>query len=152
MGDNNSPTEHEDRASHSLALLRAAKQKAIKQRIGGYSSSTYRSSVTRALLPRFNRRHPYNWQLDISEAIELGLDCLLISGTGSGKTLPFVLPIIGDLTRTKKVVIISPLLALEEDQVASFTKLGLAAVAVNGETWDDNLKEVRASDFLLTVI
>ncbi|KAF9537693.1 P-loop containing nucleoside triphosphate hydrolase protein, partial [Agrocybe pediades] len=79
--------------------------------------------------------------LDIAEALLLGLDCSVIAGTGSGKTLPFVLPL---LVETKKVtIIISPLNALEEDQVSRFQKMGIPAVAVNGETYSQTLhKEI----------
>ena len=64
----------------------------------------------------------YNWQLDVAEALLLGLDCSVIAGTGAGKTTPFVLPL---LVETKKVVVvISPLNSLEEDQVSlSFFKI-----------------------------
>ena len=36
---------------------------------------------------------PHDWQLDIAEALLLGLDCLVLSRTGSGKTFPFALPV-----------------------------------------------------------
>ena len=62
----------------------------------------------------------YDWQIDVAEALLLGLDCSVIAGAGAGKTTPFILPL---LVETKKiVVIISPLNALEEDQV-SFNSL-----------------------------
>lgn len=63
----------------------------------------------------------YDWQLDVAEALLLGLDCSVIAGTGAGKTIPFILPL---LAETKKVVIIiSPLNALEEDQVSNIRVL-----------------------------
>ena len=41
----------------------------------------------------FNGRIPYDWQLDAAEALVLGLNCVVIAGTGAGKTIPFVLPL-----------------------------------------------------------
>ena len=43
----------------------------------------------------FDSRSPYPWQLDMAKAIMLGLDCIVIAGTGAGKTIPFVLPFLG---------------------------------------------------------
>lgn len=57
---------------------------------------------------------PYTWQLEVSEALLLGLDCSVIAGTGTGKTMPFVLPLLAQ--PNKHVLIISPLDALEADQ------------------------------------
>ena len=59
---------------------------------------------------------PYDWQLDVAEAICMGLDAVVIAGTGAGKTLPFVMPVM--LHKEKMVIIISPLIALQEDQVS----------------------------------
>jgi hypothetical protein len=40
----------------------------------------------------FNELKPYTWQGDVTEAILLGLDCAAEAGTGSGKTMPFLMP------------------------------------------------------------
>ena len=37
---------------------------------------------------------PYSWQLDVTEAIFLGLDPVVIAGTGAGKTMPFMMPLL----------------------------------------------------------
>lgn len=58
---------------------------------------------------------PYLWQLDVAEAIILSLDSMVIASTGSGKTIPFMLPLLHD--PTKKELVISPLKVLQEDQV-----------------------------------
>jgi ATP-dependent helicase YprA (DUF1998 family) len=57
----------------------------------------------------------YSWQLDVGEALHLGLNCFVIAGTGEGKTLPFVMPLLHDKMDCK---VISPLNALEEDQIS----------------------------------
>ena len=59
-----------------------------------------------------------DWQLDVTEAILLKLDSLVISGTGSGKTIPFMLPLLAH--PEKVVIIISPLKVLQRDQVILF--------------------------------
>ncbi|KAJ7229702.1 P-loop containing nucleoside triphosphate hydrolase protein [Mycena rebaudengoi] len=55
----------------------------------------------------------HDWQIDIGEALHLGVDCSLIAGTGAGKAMPFVMPLF--LDSEKIIVIISPLNALEVD-------------------------------------
>ncbi|KAJ7088948.1 hypothetical protein C8R44DRAFT_540780, partial [Mycena epipterygia] len=56
---------------------------------------------------------PYEWQIDVSEAIALGLDAVVIAGTGAGKTIPFMMPLL--LHPQKFVLVISPLKILQED-------------------------------------
>ena len=58
---------------------------------------------------------PYGWQLDVTEALLLGLDSVVIAGTGSGKTIPFMLPLM--LRPNGPLLIISPLKVLQSDQV-----------------------------------
>jgi ATP-dependent helicase YprA (DUF1998 family) len=72
--------------------------------------------MSRKLQDVFNGRIPYEWQLDAAEALILGLDCVVVAGTGAGKTIPFVLPLFVQDSRDKLVLIISPLNALETDQ------------------------------------
>lgn len=133
---------HEIVKERSQALLCAAKYQANQQRPHGYRSSVWRAQVTTAFKQCFDNHTPHNWQLDVAEAVELGIDSILISSTGSGKTIPFILPLLLDKTRTKKVLIILPLLSLQEDQALKFTRFGLMAIAVNSETWGDELKKV----------
>ncbi|KAF9560465.1 hypothetical protein CPC08DRAFT_608470, partial [Agrocybe pediades] len=57
----------------------------------GFSSEQVRQKMFEELKRRTGGMiKPYDWQLDIAEALLLGLDCSVIAGTGSGKTLPFV--------------------------------------------------------------
>jgi bloom syndrome protein len=63
----------------------------------------------------------YEWQIDVAEALILGLDAVVIAGTGAGKTIPFMLPVL--LHRDKFVLIISPLKILQEDQVSPITSI-----------------------------
>jgi ATP-dependent helicase YprA (DUF1998 family) len=74
----------------------------------------------------FNGKMPYDWQLDAAEALILGLDCVVVAGTGAGKTIPFVLPLFAQGSQDKLVIIISPLNALKTDQV----RFSLAVLAL----------------------
>ena len=79
-----------------------------------YNSSAVRNKIQVEFRTQFGH-DPYDWQLNVGEALVLGLDCSVIVGTGAGKTMPFIMPILAD--PTKHVLILSPLNALEEDQV-----------------------------------
>ncbi|KAF8239110.1 hypothetical protein L208DRAFT_994930, partial [Tricholoma matsutake] len=57
---------------------------------------------------------PHDWQLDVAEALLLGIDSVVIAGTGSGKTILFMLPLLSN--PEKMVLIISPLKILQCDQ------------------------------------
>ena len=83
----------------------------------GYSLSSSWAQLSALFHAPFGS-DPYEWQLDITEAILLGLDSSIIAGTGSGKMIPFMLPLL--LDNKKKVVILSSLKVLQEDQVSSF--------------------------------
>ncbi|KAJ6450763.1 hypothetical protein C8R45DRAFT_762222, partial [Mycena sanguinolenta] len=71
-------------------------------------------------------------QIDVSEAFLLRLDVVLVAGTGAGKTIPFMMPLL--LHREKYSLVISPLKVLQEEQAKRFKKIGLKAAAVNGDT------------------
>jgi ATP-dependent helicase YprA (DUF1998 family) len=94
--------------------LQKARDKAFKER--GYQSSPTHAKLRTEFNQRNNGMLAYPWQVDVAEVLLLGLDCTIVAGTGAGKTMPFVMPLFADLQ--KIVVVISPLNALEEDQVA----------------------------------
>ena len=58
---------------------------------------------------------PFEWQLDVTEAILLGLDSVVIAGIMAGKTMLFMMPLL--LDKAKKVLIVSLLKVLQADQV-----------------------------------
>ncbi|KAF8881231.1 hypothetical protein BD779DRAFT_1473508 [Infundibulicybe gibba] len=100
--------------------IRKYKQLLQNARDSARGARGYDSAQTRSILhSEFSRRNPglsaYGWQVDVAEALLLGLDCSVIAGTGAGKTSPFVMPLFIEVE--KVIVIISPLNALEEDQV-----------------------------------
>ncbi|KIK78633.1 hypothetical protein PAXRUDRAFT_163441, partial [Paxillus rubicundulus Ve08.2h10] len=76
------------------------------------------------------------------EALMLGLDCSAIANTGTGKAMPFVMPLF--IQHNKHVLIISPLNVLEEGQVCK-VNMGLSAVAINGETYNSQVHQVQTT-------
>jgi ATP-dependent DNA helicase RecQ len=69
-------------------------------------------------------------QAEIVAAAEAGRDLLLVAPTGSGKSIGYWVPGIaaGDLT-----LVVSPLIALMNDQVARLSSLGIAAAALHSQ-------------------
>ncbi|KAG6847807.1 hypothetical protein H0H93_005888 [Arthromyces matolae] len=117
-----------DEVKRSYANLNHARQEATKT---GYNSAATRAKMQALFWERFAGKEPY--QLDVTEALLLSLDCTVIAGTGAGKTMPFMMPCL--LHPGKKVVVISPLKILQADQANRFRKMGISAAAVNGDTW-----------------
>ncbi|KAF8814923.1 hypothetical protein BYT27DRAFT_7081165, partial [Phlegmacium glaucopus] len=81
-----------------------------------YNSTEAQASMSKLFQERSSQT-PYGWQLNVAEAILLGLDSVVIAGTGHGKTIPFMLPLL--LCPKKMVIIISPLKVLQRDQVCN---------------------------------
>lgn len=107
----------------ALAIARAAAHKSR-----GYDSEGMRRKIREVATEAFDGKAPYDWQVDVCEAIILGLDCIVIAGTGAGKTMPFAMPLLVDETKRKMVVIISLLNELEQDQVCDCTERVMAYI------------------------
>ena len=78
----------------------------------GYDSDHTRAEMTHIFSEQSSGYVPYPWQLDVSKAFLLGLNCVVIAGTGAGKMTPFLLPLLVP-EKNKKIIIISPLKALQ---------------------------------------
>lgn len=78
-------------------------------------------------------------QREVCTAVIDGVDSLLVMPTGGGKSLCYQLP---GLVRGKPTLVISPLIALMDDQVAKLTERGIAAERVHSGRPRD---EVRAA-------
>ena len=105
-----SHTRPEDQqAQHRLEV---ARQNATQKR--AYNSNGTRTTLTEEFRRR-TTKEPYPWQLDVSEALILGLDCIVLAGTGAGKTMPFIMPLF--VYPKKCVIIVCPLIELQENQV-----------------------------------
>ncbi|KAJ3724389.1 P-loop containing nucleoside triphosphate hydrolase protein [Lentinula raphanica] len=127
--------DHEKDYKRSQKKLEIARMEASRRT--GYDSKSTRALLSSEFTRITGGLSAYTWQIDTAEALLLGLDCSVIAGTGAGKTMPFVMPLF--IEKEKRVVIISPLNALEEDQAERFNDMGLCAVAVNGETWTNEI-------------
>ena len=104
-------------SSNASGMLQVARDAALKDR--GYNSERTRLIMGQKLCEVFDGRCPYDWQLDAAEALLLGLDCVVVAGTGAGKMIPFALPLFAQESWNKLILILSPLNALETDQVSS---------------------------------
>ena len=113
MSDEKNTNRHAKIRIRSYKLLDEARL-AKSNSEAGYDSQHTRSTITELFKARSGKT-PYDWQLDVTEAILLGLDSTVIAGTGSGKTIPFMLPLLAH--PEKIMIIISPLKVLQRDQV-----------------------------------
>ncbi len=78
-------------------------------------------------------------QAAIIERVAAGGDALVLMPTGGGKSLCFQVPA---LMREGLAVVVSPLIALMDDQVATLDELGVAAVALNSTLSADEQREI----------
>jgi ATP-dependent helicase YprA (DUF1998 family) len=110
----------------NYAPLETSRDEATLSR--GYDPEKTRAAICKKFSESCDGKEPYTWQVDVCEALLLGLDSLVIAPTGSGKTMPFIMPLLMDQTCRKIVIIISPLNALEYDQVRSLTSLAFSCL------------------------
>ncbi|WP_017937689.1 DNA helicase RecQ [Zestomonas thermotolerans] len=80
-------------------------------------------------------------QAAIIERVAGGGDALVLMPTGGGKSLCYQVPA---LLREGLAVVVSPLIALMEDQVATLNELGVPAVALNSMQTPDEQREIAA--------
>lgn len=78
-------------------------------------------------------------QAAIIDCVAQGGDALVLMPTGGGKSLCFQVPA---LLRPGLTVVVSPLIALMEDQVATLDELGIAAVALNSSLPAEQQREI----------
>ncbi|KAF7323860.1 Bloom syndrome [Mycena kentingensis (nom. inval.)] len=134
---------HERKAAKAAKVLQDARDAA--QKSSGYNSQQTRNNIRTKIADCNHGMVARDWQVDVGEAMILGVDCTVIATTGAGKSLPFVMPVL--VNPEKVVVIISPLNALEDDLVQRYEKMGLSAVAVNGTCYDKQLhKDVQSGN------
>ncbi|MCM2330434.1 MAG: RecQ family ATP-dependent DNA helicase, partial [Pseudomonas sagittaria] len=78
-------------------------------------------------------------QARIIQRLSEGGDALVLMPTGGGKSLCFQVPA---LLRDGVAVVVSPLIALMDDQVATLDELGVAAVALNSTQTAEEQREI----------
>ncbi|KAJ6611146.1 hypothetical protein B0H10DRAFT_1810185 [Mycena sp. CBHHK59/15] len=130
---------HHHNAVKAATILEEACEEACKTR--GYQSAPMRAKICVEFCEQNPGMTAHEWQVDIGEALHLGVDCSLIASTGTGKTIPFVMPLF--VESDKIIVIISPLNTLEVNQASHFWKMGLSAIAVNGDTYSNEIHQAR---------
>ncbi|UAW97364.1 DNA helicase RecQ [Halopseudomonas nanhaiensis] len=81
-------------------------------------------------------------QADIIEQVAGGGDALVLMPTGGGKSLCYQVP---GLLRPGLTVVVSPLIALMDDQVATLNELGLRAAALNSTVDEQGQRDIAAS-------
>ncbi|KAK0475386.1 P-loop containing nucleoside triphosphate hydrolase protein [Armillaria novae-zelandiae] len=116
--------------TRSYCCLDKARNTATTER--KYNSTRTQQEIQSIFEAKFGKP-AYDWQLDVAEAMLVGLDTVLIAGTGAGKTIPFMLPLL--LDKQKKVLVVSPLKILQDDQTQHFNRMEIHAAAVNDDTW-----------------
>ncbi|KAF8579854.1 hypothetical protein K439DRAFT_1291355, partial [Ramaria rubella] len=72
------------------------------------------------------------WQMQVMISLLSGQDVLLSAGTGSSKTLPFILPLIADPMALS--ITISPLKWLQNAQSIDLSKFGIRSAAINQDS------------------
>lgn len=80
-------------------------------------------------------------QGDIIEHVIHGGDALILMPTGAGKSLCYQLPA---LLQTELTVVVSPLIALMQDQVGALDALGIRAGYLNSSLSADRVRQVEA--------
>lgn len=80
-------------------------------------------------------------QADIIHDLVAGQDLLVLMPTGGGKSLCYQIPA---LLRPGVAIVVSPLIALMEDQVAALTMLGIRAAYYNSSLTSATAREVLA--------
>ncbi|KIJ30142.1 hypothetical protein M422DRAFT_268388 [Sphaerobolus stellatus SS14] len=128
---------HAEIHKKSYALLSEAREtRSEKLKMFNLPPDDLRTKIKEEMNKILPHIAPHEWQLDDGEAVSLGLDTILVAGSGAGKTLPFVMPLLANKGPRKKILIISPLNVLQEDQHDLCNKMGIPAVAVNSETYN----------------
>src|ERR1700730_10372794 len=80
-------------------------------------------------------------QEEIVRALASGRDVCVVMPTGGGKSLCYQLPAV--LRENRTAVVISPLIALLQDQVAQLRQMGIPAVFLNSAVVESDRRELK---------
>jgi ATP-dependent DNA helicase RecQ len=85
-------------------------------------------------------------QADAVDAVIAGRDAVVLLPTGAGKSLCYQVPAVTLARRgLGTTIVVSPLIALMQDQVSALTGRGVQAAAIHSHQEDDEQREVIAS-------
>lgn len=107
-------------------------------------TSTQLKTSALALLKKFYGYDSFRpGQFEVIEAVCSGCDAVVIMPTGGGKSICYQMPA---LLNDGCVVVVSPLIALMQDQVQALMANGIPAVAINSNRSDfDNRSDIDAA-------
>ena len=105
--------------------------------LNGYSAPPYPALPMHQALQRLGVPAAHSWQSSVVQSWKDGSDSLVLSGTGSGKSLCFQLP---SLLCAKPVLVISPLISLMRDQCAAMNKRGINSCFLGSAQSDPNVE------------
>src|SRR5215216_1394631 len=71
------------------------------------------------------------------DAVLAGRDAIVLLPTGAGKSLCYQVPAVVLAEQRRTTIVISPLIALMNDQVAALTGRGIRAAAIHSQLADD---------------
>ena len=80
-------------------------------------------------------------QEDIARSIAEGRDACVVMPTGGGKSLCYQLP--AALAETRTAIVVSPLIALMQDQAAQLEQMGISAAALNSSLTFAEKEKIR---------
>ncbi|KAF5335493.1 hypothetical protein D9611_012205 [Ephemerocybe angulata] len=112
-----------------MATPRAPEQASLPKRVHIYSEDELSDLDLVELSEDKLEKSPFDWQVEAAENLLRGEDTILDVGTGNGKSLTFLLPLLPN--ETDIVIVVSPLTALMMEQAESSK---LSTVAVCAET------------------
>ncbi|KAF4463420.1 bloom syndrome [Fusarium albosuccineum] len=112
----------------------------------GLTQHPWSGEVERTLKERFGLGGFRRNQLEAINATLGGKDAFVLMPTGGGKSLCYQLPAVVKTGKTQGVtIVVSPLVSLMQDQVDHMTRLGIQAVAFNGECSAEYKRQVMSA-------
>lgn len=122
------------------ALLR--KSLTVQKKDWDAQTFAWSKRLNKALVEVFKIKHLREYQLPTMNALLSGEDVILIMPTGGGKSLCYQLPAV---ISTGITVVISPLIALMEDQLYNLQKLNINAKMLSSGTNKDDVTYVMTA-------
>ncbi|WP_234702924.1 DNA helicase RecQ [Oleidesulfovibrio alaskensis] len=105
------------------------------------TASSMLDTAREILISTYGFRDFQGLQKDIIEHTASGGDALVLMPTGGGKSLCYQIP---SIMRQGTGIVISPLIALMQDQVDSLTQMGVSAAFLNSSLSPEKQREVEA--------